>query len=146
MLEARIWNQGVSRTASSGRLWGSIHSMIWLSCSQLPAIHGVPWHSLAGRSITPNSALSSHCLLCVCLFPFLTLLRTLLSNLGFSLIQADFISILTLILSAKIIFPRIQMNMHFRGTLCNPLKMLTRKKRQNQEKKIKGPLETLLTT
>ena len=69
-----------------------------------------------------------------------------LIKLGFPLIQADFISILSLILSAKIISPRIQMTMHFRGTLCNPLKMLTRKKRQNQEEKIKGPLETLLTT
>ena len=38
------------------------------------------------------------------------------------------------------------MNMHFRRILFNLLKMLTRRKRQNQEKKIERPLETLLTT
>lgn len=104
VLEARIWNQGVSRIASSeGSEEYPFHDSD-SSFSQLPAICGVLWQSLAGRR-PPQTLLPLHIAFSVSAYFLFWLFKDTLIKFRVPLIQADFISILSLILSAKIIFP-----------------------------------------
>ena len=74
-------------------------------CPQVVEAAGPPWYFLACVHTTPVSALIITSLLCVSVYPFLSLLRTF-SYLGLMPTQYNLILTLVLIIPAKTLFPK----------------------------------------